>query len=254
MRRLPILLIAAVVLTAPVFRAVPPVSATERSANLRGVPLSQEKHHHLVLENPYVKVYEVEVGPREATLMHQHLRDYAYIVLGDCDLTNAVAGKPIASLKLPDTTVDFSHGMFSHIATNNGDAPCRKMTIELLRPQGEVNKVFSSINQALASGDPDSAGMVGVLESEEMRLTATAVAPGSSWSPTRDERDRLVLMIDKIHNTSGPKEHNSPFPAGMLAWVPAGKSWKVDNPSAQPMKLMVLEFKDSAQRSSLANR
>jgi len=54
-------------------------------------------------------------------------------------------------------------------------------------------------------------------------------------------------MIDKIHNTSGPKEHNSPFPAGMLAWVPAGKSWRVTNPSAQPMKLMVLEFKDSVR-------
>jgi hypothetical protein len=61
-------------------------------------------------------------------------------------------------------------------------------------------------------------------------------------------------MIDKIHNTSGPKEHKSPFPAGMLAWVPAGKSWSVANQSTQPMKLVVLEFKDSAQRSSLTNR
>jgi hypothetical protein len=254
MRRLPILLIAAGLLMAPAFRAVPPVSATERSAKLPGVPLSQEKHHHLVLENPYVRVYEVEVGPRKATLMHQHLHDYAYIVLGDCDLTNAVAGKPEASLKLADTTVNFSRGMFSHIAANDGDAPFRKITIELERQQGEISNFFPSINQALEAGGPDSAGMVGVLETEEMRLTATAVAPGSSWSPARDERDRLVVMIDKIHNTSGPRERSSSFPAGMLAWVPAGKSWSVANPSAQPMRLVVLEFKDSAQRSSLASR
>ena len=180
MRRLPILLIAAAVLLAPAFHAPPAASAGERAANLPGVPIAQEKHHHLVLENPYVKVYQVEVGPRHATLMHQHVHDYAYIVLGDCDLINAVAGKPEASLKLSDTAVNFSRGMFSHIATNNGDTPFRNITIELERPQGEVNKVFASINQALASGDPDSAGMVGVLESErDVRL---------------GERDRVCLL------------------------------------------------------------
>ena len=230
---------------------MPLVSAGERASNLTGVPIAQEKHHHLVLENLYVKVYEVEVGPRDATLMHQHVHDYAYIVLGDCDLTNAVASKPEARLQLADTTVNFSRGMFSHSTTNNGDTPLREITIELEHAQGEINQSFPSINQALASGDPDSAGMVGVLESEEMRLTATGVAPGSSWSPAHDERDRLVVMIDKIHNSSGPKEHHSPFPAGMLAWAPAGKSWSVTNQSTQPMKLMVLEFKDSVQRSSL---
>jgi len=237
---------------APAFRAVTPLSATERSAKLRGLPMSQEKHHHLVLENPYVNVYEVEIGPRDATLLHQHLHDYVSVVLGDCDLTSAVAGKPEASLKLPDTTVDLHHGMFSHIITNNSDTSCRKITIELERAQGEVSKFFPSISQALASGGPDSAGMVGVLETEEMRLTTTSVAPGVSWSPAHDERDRLVVMIDKIHNTAGPKEHNSPFPAGMMAWVPARKKWSVANSSARPMKLMVLEFKDSPQRSSLA--
>ncbi|MFZ3213906.1 MAG: hypothetical protein WA188_20560 [Terriglobales bacterium] len=248
MRRFPMAVIAALVLMAPAFRAVAPLSATERSANLRGLPMSQEKHHHLVLQNPYVNVYEVEIGPRDATLLHQHLHDYVSIVLGDCDLTNAVAGKPEARLMLPDTTVDHHHGMFSHIITNNSDTPCRKITIELERPQGEISEFFPSINQALASGGPDSAGMVGVLESEEMRLTATSVASGASWSPAHDERDRLVVMIDKIHDISGPKEHNSTFPAGMLAWVPAGKSWSVANPSVQPMKLVVVEFKDSPRR------
>jgi hypothetical protein len=245
MRRLQIVLFAAVVLLALVFHGVGTASAGERASNLPGVPISQEEHHHLVLENSYVKVYEVQVAPRHATLMHQHVHDHVYIVFGECDLSETVAGKAAVSLKLPDNTVSFSRGMFSHITTNNGDTPLRDITVELEHTQGEVSQFYPSITEALASGDPDSAGMVGVLESEEMRLTATSVAPGSSWSPAHDERDRLVVMIDKIHNTSGPKEHNSPFPAGMLAWVPAGKSWSVTNSSAQPMKLMVLEFKDS---------
>jgi len=248
MRRLQMVLIAAAVLTVPPFRAVPSLLATERSANLRGVPMEQEKHHHLVLENPYVKVYEVEIGPRDATLMHQHLHDYVYIALGDCDLTTAVAGKPETILTLPHTTVNFTRGMFSHIVANNAVKRCRKITIELEHAQGEITTLFASINQALAAGGSDGAGMVGVLESEEMRLAATGIAPGESWSPVRDERDRLVVMIDKIHNPSGPKEHNSSFPAGMVAWVPAGKNWSLANSSTQVMKLVVLEFNDSAPR------
>jgi len=245
MRKLQIALIAAVVLAAPAFRAA--LLATERSANLTGVPISQEKHHHLVLENSYVQVYEVEIAPHDATLLHQHVHDYAAIILGDCDFTNAVVGKAETRVRSVDTTVNLNHGMFSHKITNNADTPSRNIDIELQRAQGESSVFFSSINQALAAGDPDSAGMVGIAESEEMRLAATSVAPGASWSPPHDERDRLVVMIDKIHDTAGPKEHNSPFPAGMLAWVPGGKSWGVANASARPMKLVVLEFKDSAR-------
>jgi hypothetical protein len=247
MRKLQMLGIAAVVLAASAFRALPSLLATERSANLTGVPISQEKHHHLVLENSYVQVYEVEVGPHDATLLHQHVHDYAAITLGDASLTNAIAGQPVTRMRLADTTVKLTRGMFSHIITNRAETPFRSVDIELERAQGQSSVLFSTIDQALAAGDPDGAGMVSVAESEEMRLAATRVAAGASWSPARDERDRLVVMIDKIHDTAGPKEHNSTFPAGMLAWVPAGKSWSVANPSAHPMRLVVVEFKDSAR-------
>jgi len=248
MRRLQIVLIAGAVLAVPAFRAA--LLATERSANLTGVPISQEKHHHLVLENSYVQVYEVEIGPHEATLLHQHVHDYATIALGECDLTDAVVGKLETRVRSgdTDTAASLNRGMFSHKITNHADTPFRSIDIELQRAQGEINRVSHLVNQGLLSGDPDSAGMVTLAESEEVRLAATGVAAGASWSPARDERDRLVVMIDKIYDTSGPKEHNSPFPAGMLAWVPAGKSWSMGNPSAHPMRLVVLEFKDSSPR------
>ena len=58
-------------------------------------------------------------------------------------------------------------------------------------------------------------------------------------------------MIDNIYGTSRAKEKNSPFPDGMLAWVPAGKSWTVANKLGKEMKLMILEFNDTAGRRSL---
>jgi hypothetical protein len=226
------------------------LAAADESAKLPGVPVTQERHHHLVLENPYVRVFEVEVAPHEATLMHQHLNDYVFIVFGDTDITNAVAGKPEAKLTPPDLSVFFSRAPFAHIATNNSDTPFRNITIELLRPQGEMKKSYSSINEALSAGTPDQKGIrqVGVLESEEMRGVATGIAAKSTFAPPHDGRDRLVVMLDRIHDTSGAREKNSPFPAGMLAWVPADKGWSVANKSGQEMKLMVLEFKDTSKK------
>jgi hypothetical protein len=222
-------------------------AAAGESASLPGVPTSHEQHHHLVLENPYLKVFEVEVGPHDTTMMHYHLHDYIYIVLGDADLTDTVAGKPEVKGKVPDLTVGFSPG-HAHIAANNGGTAFRNITIELLHPQGELKKFYPTINEALSVGTPDEKGIrqVSVLGTDEMRVVAAGIAASSSWSPADDGRDRLVIIIDKIHDTSGAKEKNSPFPVGMLDWVPAGKSWRVTNNSGKEMKLMVLEFKDAA--------
>jgi hypothetical protein len=215
---------------------------------LPGVPISQEHHHHLVLENSFVKAYEVEVAPHESTLMHQHLHDYVYIVLGDAEFTNAVAGKAEVRVKQPDLAVNFSPGPFAHVAVNNADTPFRNITIELLHPQGEVKKSYPSIRAALDTGaaDDKTGRQATVLETDDVRVVAVAVAPKSSWSPPRDDRNRLVVRIDKIHDTSGLKEKNSPFPGGMLAWVPAGKGWSMSNTAVGIDKLMVLEFKGPA--------
>lgn len=55
--------------------------------------------------------------------------------------------------------------------------------------------------------------------------------------------DRLLLMLDRINDTSEPKEKNSPFPAGMFAWFPADTDLSVPNESDRQMKLMILEFR-----------
>jgi hypothetical protein len=143
--------------------------------------------------------------------------------------------------------VDFSP-KHAHIAANNGGTAVRNITIELLRPQGEMKKFYPTINAALSAGTPDEKGIrqVSLLETDDMRVVAAAIADSSSWSPAHGSCDRLVIMIDNIYETSRAKEKNSPFPAGMLAWVPAGKSWTVANKLGKEMKLMILEFKDTA--------
>ena len=115
-----LLLLAAVVLSA---QATPEVEITN------------EGNHHLVLENELVRVYQVEVAPQQATLMHWHRHDYFYVILGDSDVSNEVKGKAPFEVKLKDGQTGFSPATFAHIARNLASRPFRNVTIELMQDE-----------------------------------------------------------------------------------------------------------------------
>jgi hypothetical protein len=220
-------------------------------AALPGVPIAQEPHHHLVLQNPFVNVYEVEVAPGDTTLVHQHYYDNLFVVFGDADLTNTVAGKRPAQLELSDLGIHFAREPYAHAIANKGKLPFRNITVELLQTQGEVKDFASSINDALDTARPDGWGIREgrVLETDELQVVAVAIPSSTAWSPPHDGRDRLVVLLDKINDGSGATEKNSPFTAGMLAWFPADTDLSVPNESDQQKKLMILVFKDTPPRS-----
>jgi hypothetical protein len=231
--------------------AAPQLSAQEMVPAVAspGVPIAQEPHYHLIFQNFLVNVYEIEVAPGYATLMHQHDYDNFFVVFGGAHLTNAVAGENPTKLDLPDLGIHFEREPYANIIANNSKLPLRDITVELLQTQGPVTKVYSSISDALNATPPDYDGIrqALVLGTDEVQAIAVAVPKDKTWTPPHDGRDRLVVMLDKITNGSGTGEGDSPFPGGMLAWFPADTDLHVPNASDQQMKLMVLEFADAGQ-------
>src|SRR5579864_7538914 len=98
------------------------------------VDLDHEPHHHFFFQNDKVKVYKVSVAPHTSTLVHQHDRDYAFVSLGNTEISNEVVGRAPVDLKLKDGDVAFAKGGFAHLAKNLAATPFRNVTIELLRP------------------------------------------------------------------------------------------------------------------------
>jgi hypothetical protein len=47
------------------------------------VEITHEPHHHFLFANEAVGVFDVEVGPQEATLMHRHRHDYVLVTLSE---------------------------------------------------------------------------------------------------------------------------------------------------------------------------
>src|SRR6267378_5991547 len=112
---------------------------------LHAVPIPKEPHHHLVLENEYVRVFRVRVPAHDATLLHQHDVPYLYVALGPADVINAVQGKPEVRLVMADGQLGYSPGHFAHIARNQSDMPFNNVTIELLKPQREPRNICAEV-------------------------------------------------------------------------------------------------------------
>ncbi len=170
------------------------------------VPVTSEPHHHLTIQNEYVNVLRVEVAPHESTLLHQHDHDYVYVTLGDADVTSATPGKPEVHLQLADGAVRYSRGGFAHVARNNGDAPFRNDTIELLHPQGELRNLCVQVvaDQPAACPPPpvQAADVTPIVwpefETDETRVVLTHLLPHQQMTLRDPEHELLLVAVDEV--------------------------------------------------------
>jgi hypothetical protein len=113
------------------FLAVPQIAPVPQN-----VAITEEMHHKLVLENPYVRIFHASVPIHEATLLHRHDLPYVTVSLGNNDFMNAVVGKPETEVVQKDRQIGYSEGGFAHTIRPVSDSSFNNITVELLRPQG----------------------------------------------------------------------------------------------------------------------
>ena len=218
------------------------------------VPLAQagkagEPHHHLKIENEYVRAYYVEVPPHEETQLHQHDHDYLFVTLGDTDVMNAVLNKPEVHLVLKDGEVHFTRGGFAHVARNLADTPFRNVTIELLKPQGDAhNKCgFVIAGQGAAICDHFSANYTDTqFETAEITLERVRLASRGKHKEDATKFAFLVVGLDgpevKISANGNPPKV---LPQGEIEWFGAGTTLEFSHEGPEFAECIVLIFKDS---------
>jgi hypothetical protein len=251
-----ILLLGVLVGLPPTDASANPAAAQNRtSTQANSVPISEEHHHHLVLANDFIQTYEVEVPPHDATLLHRHDQDYIYIVFGEADITNAAEGKPEIKAHLLDTTVNFAKGPFAHVARVDGNNIFRNITVQLLKPQGELKTYFPSVTAALAAADKDpnninirrmrGATEVAILETSATRALAVNVKPGAAWEADNSHNTFLAIWIDRWRERLHPGKPNAEiFPIQMESWFAPSDGTSIRNSMPAPMNILILEFKN----------
>ena len=220
-----------------------------------------EPHHHLKIENEFVRAYYVEVPPHDQTQLHQHDHDYLFVSLGPADVINAVLNKPETHLVLKDGETHFTRGGFAHVARNLSDAPFRNITIELLKPQGEPQNLCAQIVFGSATGRCDKTlgsvregRMFSVepqLETDEINLDLVRFGPQPASSKIALPAESLLIALGdselQVYLDGKPVKK---LRGGEITWVDPGSHGAVSNRSKKPSAYLQLSFKGPGGNAS----
>jgi quercetin dioxygenase-like cupin family protein len=209
------------------------------------VEITAEPHHHLALENQYVRVFKVDVPPHESTLMHRHRHDYVFVTLGASEVENDVEGKPSATLKLQDGEARFTPGNFAHIARNLGSTPFRNVTIEFI--QDEKARSFTSSKWDEERGlNVLTGGTQEILFVKDgVRVSEIELQPGGVVPKHNHAAPHLVVAISDLDlrsDVEGEPASSAQLKSGDIKWMPGGYTHTLTNIGKGQAKFVTLEF------------
>ena len=202
------------------------------------VPITGERHHHLVISNEYVRVFQVEVPPRTETLYHQHNYDYLYVAIGDADVTSTRLHENPVTIQLRDGEVELAKGPFAHKAGNNRNQPFRNVTIELLSGIGIPICGLAGGDKSCGIGPGIAGGTADTPNARDrgFAMTSTPLLRSSSVTVHRvtlkghadvdlslwsDGPSLLVPISDvTLRSTSQNSTQTIPRHAGVPVWIP----------------------------------
>jgi quercetin dioxygenase-like cupin family protein len=246
-----------------VFLLIPTLLAAQALAP--EVEITAEPHHHLVLENKSVRVFNVDVPPHTETLMHWHRHDYIYVTLGNTEVVNAIKDKPPVTLKLQDGETRFSPATFAHIARNQTGQPFRNVTIEILEdetlrhapsPWGADKDSNKDPNKNPGKNEdralelfPGGTQQI-LFVKDAIRVSEFELQPGATV-PVTHPNGPMLLVADsdievrsRIRNGSASTALSSraALKPGDSQWYPANNSHTVTNTGTKLAKFVTLEF------------
>src|SRR6202140_1155717 len=107
--------------------------------------MDHEPHHHLALQNDYVKVFNVEVSPGDSIILHSHDQDTIAIAIGDQLVTVGIPGKTSAPSKNADGQVRLQRSGYIHSTHVDGDTQYHTVAVELMQQQTNFHNVCAEI-------------------------------------------------------------------------------------------------------------
>jgi quercetin dioxygenase-like cupin family protein len=216
----------------------------KQTAPASEVEITAEPSHHLAFQNSYVRVFQVEVEPHNATLMHRHRHDYIFVTLGASEVSNEVEGKSPVTLKLQDGETRFTPGNFAHVARNLAATPFRNVTIELLRGQPSENaqKQWDEDRglHVLHGGTQEILFVKDGVRVSEIELQTAGVLPKHSHG-----RPQLIVAVTDLlfrNDVVGKSASNIEMKSGDVKWEDAGVTHTVTNVGKEAAKVVTLEF------------
>ncbi|MBZ5720507.1 MAG: hypothetical protein LAO03_09020 [Acidobacteriia bacterium] len=209
------------------------------------VEITSEGHHHLAIENEYVRVFQVEVPPHGQTLMHRHRHDYVFVTLGASQIENDVMDKPPVTLKLQDGETRFSPGNFAHVAKNLADTPFRNVTIEIMKDEQAHKTVPPKWDEERALHVLEGGTLDIMFVQDGVRVSEIELQPGARVPKHHHTGPHLLVAVSDLElrsDVEGQGPMPGHFKSGDVKWLPGGYTHALTNVGKEPAKFVTLEF------------
>jgi hypothetical protein len=224
-----------------------------------GIPMREERHHHLVFANQYVNVFFVEIPAHETTLLHHHDFPYVSVPPGGSDAAPSPSGSSGTTSTPTFARVAYALGNFSHAVTNSSDVTLRNVAVELVRPQGTVRNRCTAVLRdqpvdicdpapELTAGSP--ARRTPLFETDEILVESWEVGPATRTPPLNDHLDMLIAGLTDVTITGNSEIDSANGLRGGELWVPAGSRPVFKTAPGRGGHFITITFKDSASAAN----
>ncbi len=218
------------------------------------VEITAEPHHHLVLENKSVRVFNIEVAPNDATQMHWHRHDYIAVAIGPSEISNTVKDntgkdKPAVTVKFVDGDTRFAPATFAHAVRTTSPQAFRNVTVELL--DDAALRTAPSTWDDSRSLDILHGGTLQILfVKDNVRVSEIELQPGAQIPQHHHTGPHLVIALTDLDLKSDDLRSDAKrqppetvhFKSGESKWIAAGATHTVTNAGPSIAKYVTLEF------------
>jgi uncharacterized Zn-binding protein involved in type VI secretion len=212
------------------------------------ITMDKEPHHHLALNNEYVKVFKVEVSPGDSIVLHRHDQDTIAIAIGDQEVTVGIPGKPDVHQKNADAQVRLQRAGYVHSTRVDGNTPYHTVAVELLRPQTNFHNVCAAVlpDQPMncpdppANSTPENSSKT-LLESGETRVRLLRVPSGQNLILGGLKYSMLIVALDpaNLSATSESGTDQTLKPGEFLWFADGGPSQVFKNNGKSEVRLVL---------------
>jgi quercetin dioxygenase-like cupin family protein len=212
------------------------------------IPVDQEPHQHLVLQNTRVKVFEAELAPHEAFPLHRHENDDLSVLLGPATTVSSTPGlADVLTISKPADVIFTPSGLV-HSVRNIGQTPYHLVTIELLQRQtgsyAFCGTQLSKLDTECRAIRENDSGLLH-FSTDQVLVTLITIGPHQGISLGETHRDMLIVAVDagSIAPSAGKGLEKIVSP-GSPAWIPRGSAKQVlKNNSDKQARVVTIEFK-----------
>jgi hypothetical protein len=215
--------------------------------------MDQEPHHRLVLQNKVVKVFHVELPPRDAFLIYRHNNDNVAVLLGTATTVSTTPGQADVLTISMAADVMFTRSGYTHSVRNIGQTAYRLISIELLRPQTGTHSIcgtqLSNLKtecRAVRARETNAPRAdLPEFETDQIRVTLVTIRPHQSASFGEQERDNLIILVDEaVVAPSGRQGQDQTLSQGSPVWIARVSAKQVlKNNTDNELRIVTVAFK-----------